>query len=172
MMNIEVRQVEKFEALVDEFENRLNEMKNETLEAQQLFFRAIEELEEKFSTGLRAVAMDLIDRFARDELDQEYFDDDEAMSLVVDKDSCMSVLTSSHDNHVGKIQKKEDEARSLEMRRFQDCMSKYLNQESTRNRDRVLQVHEFSRQSKASLHALLATDEDDGFDEDDHVGGK
>eukprot|EP01033_Poteriospumella_lacustris_P011592 gene11592-8262_t len=168
MMNIEVRQVEKFETLVDEFENRLNEMKNETLEAQQLFFRAIEELEEKFSTSLRAVAMDLIDRFARDELDQEYFDDDEAMSLVVDKDTCMSVLTSSHDNHVGKIQKKEDEARSSEMRRFQECMSKYLGDESTRNRDRVLQVHEFSRQSKASLHALLATDDDDGFDDDDH----
>lgn len=50
-MNIELRQVEKFEALVDEFENRLNELKTEALEGQQHFFRAIEDLEEKFSTG-------------------------------------------------------------------------------------------------------------------------
>lgn len=171
-MNIEVRQVERFETLIDDFENKLNEMKNETLEAQQLFFRSIEELEEKFSTSLRAVAMDLIDRFARDELDQEYFDDDEAMSLVVDKDSCMSVLTSSHDLHVGRIQKKEDEARSTEMKRFQETMSHYLGEESGRNRDRVLQVHDFSRHGKASLHALLAAEDDDGFDDDDHLVGK
>lgn len=50
-MNIELRQVEKFEALVDEFENRLNELKNEALEGQQQFFRNIEDLEEKFSSG-------------------------------------------------------------------------------------------------------------------------
>jgi hypothetical protein len=50
-MNIELRQVEKFEALVDEFENRLNELKTEALEGQQLFFRSIEDLEEKFSSG-------------------------------------------------------------------------------------------------------------------------
>jgi hypothetical protein len=51
LMNIELRQVEKFEALVDEFENRLNELKTEALESQQLFFRCIEDLEEKFSSG-------------------------------------------------------------------------------------------------------------------------
>jgi hypothetical protein len=51
LMNIELRQVEKFEALVDEFENRLNELKTEALEGQQLFFRSIEDLEEKFSSG-------------------------------------------------------------------------------------------------------------------------
>ena len=43
--------MEKFEALVDEFENRLNELKNEALEGQQQFFRNIEDLEEKFSSG-------------------------------------------------------------------------------------------------------------------------
>lgn len=59
-MNIELRQVEKFEALVDEFENRLNELKTEALEGQQLFFRAIEDLEERFSSGgHRAVIIDL-----------------------------------------------------------------------------------------------------------------
>jgi hypothetical protein len=57
--------VEKFESLIDDFENRLNDLKNEALESQQLFFRTIEDLEEKFSVGVRGVATDLIDRLAR-----------------------------------------------------------------------------------------------------------
>lgn len=66
LMSIELRLVEKFDALVDEFDTRLNELKNVALEAQQLFFRAVEEQEDKFSTQLRAVATDLIERLARE----------------------------------------------------------------------------------------------------------
>jgi len=168
-MNIELRQVEKFEALVDEFENRLNDLKNEALEAQQLFFRSIEDLEEKFSSGVRAVAQDLIDRLAREELAEDYLDD-EAMSMVIDKDTCMGVLSASHDMHIGRILKREDEARGVETKRFQETMSNYLSLESLRNRDRVLQVHDFSRQSKTSLHALLSAEDEDGMDEDEALG--
>lgn len=170
LLNIEMRQVERYEALSEEFESRLLEMKNETLEAQQLFFRAVEELEEKYSAGLRAAALDLIDRLARDELDQEYFDNDEAMSLVVDKDSCLQVLTSSHDLHIGRLQKKEDEARGSEVKRVTERLARYVTEEQSRNRDRVLQVHEFSRHAKSALHALLASDDDDGYEDEEHAG--
>jgi hypothetical protein len=165
-MNIEIRQVEKFEALIDEFENRLNDLKNEALESQQFFFRGIEELEEKFSQGLKSVATDLIDRLAREELAEDYLDD-EAMSLVMDKDSCMTVLSASHDLHIGRILKKEDEARGSEMKRFQELMGRYHNEESARNRNRILQIHDFSRTGKSTLHALLSSEDDEGFDDDD-----
>ncbi|RYH07276.1 hypothetical protein EON65_41915 [archaeon] len=165
-MNIEVRQVEKFEALIDDFENRFNDMKNESLESQQLFFRGLEDLEERFSTNIKGVALDLIDRLAREELAEDYLDD-EAMALVMDKDSCLQVLSSSHDMHIGRILKHEDEARSSEMKRFAEQMQKYLTEESARNRDRVLQIHEFSRQSKSSLHALLSNNDDEGFEDDE-----
>ena len=46
-MSIELRLVEKFDALVNIFDDRLNELKNIALEAQQLFFRAVEEQEDK-----------------------------------------------------------------------------------------------------------------------------
>lgn len=166
LMNIEVRQVEKFEALIDDFENRFNDMKNEALEQQQFFFRGLEELEEKFCANIKGVALDLIDRLAREELAEDYLDD-EAMALVMDKDSCLTVLSSSHDMHIGRILKHEDEARGSEMKRFQEQMSKYLNEESARNRDRVLQIHDFSRQSKVSLHALLSSDDDEGFEDEE-----
>jgi hypothetical protein len=168
-MNIELRQVEKFEFLVDEFENRLNELKNEALEAQQQFFRAVEDLEEKFSAGVRSVAQDLIDRLAREELAEDYLDD-EAMGLVIEKDTCMGVLSASHDMHIGRILKREDEARGTETKRFQETMALYMNEESASNRDRVLQVHEFSKLSKATLHALLSADDEDGLDDDEVAG--
>jgi len=167
LMNIEIRQVEKFESLIDEFENHLTELKSESLESQQLFFRNIEELEEKFSLGLKSVAIDLIDRLAREELAEDYLDD-EAMSLVMDKDTCMTVLSSSHDLHIGRILKKEDESRGLEMKRFQDLLYKYNNEESLRNRNRILQIHDFSKNNKSTLYALLSSDDDEGFDEDEY----
>ena len=40
-MGIEVRQAEKFDALADDFENRTNDLKNNGLEMQQTFFRAV-----------------------------------------------------------------------------------------------------------------------------------
>ncbi len=41
LMSIEIRQVENFDKLIDEFDNRTNEMKNYGLEMQQQFFRAV-----------------------------------------------------------------------------------------------------------------------------------
>lgn len=116
LMSIELRLVDKFEVLIDNFDNRLMEIKNFALENHQLFFRATEELEDKFSTAIRVVVHDLIERHAREELAEDYLDD-EAMGLVVDKDSCLGLVGASHDAHIGRIMKKEDEARSTEIKR-------------------------------------------------------
>ena len=44
LMGIELRQVEKFDALADDFDNRTNDLKNNCLEMQQFFFRAVRTL--------------------------------------------------------------------------------------------------------------------------------
>lgn len=168
LMSIELRQVEKFEVMVDEFDNRMNDAKNISLEMQQLFFRAVEELEDKYSTNVRAVAMDLIDRLSKEELAEDYLDD-EAMAMVVDKDSAMGTLSGSHDMHIGKILKREDEARATENRRYQELISGFMTEEKARNRDRILQIHDFTRSSSAALSKILALDEEDGYDDDGSV---
>eukprot|EP00607_Mallomonas_marina_P003557 CAMPEP_0182439152 /NCGR_PEP_ID=MMETSP1167-20130531/86261_1 /TAXON_ID=2988 /ORGANISM="Mallomonas Sp, Strain CCMP3275" /LENGTH=314 /DNA_ID=CAMNT_0024632785 /DNA_START=790 /DNA_END=1734 /DNA_ORIENTATION=- len=166
LMSIELRQVEKFDALIDEFDNRMNDIKNTCLEMQQRFFRAVEELENNFTSNIRQVAIDLIERVAKDEL-AEAFLDDEATALVGDKDACMGTLSGSHDMHIGKILKREDEARMIETKRYQDCVSGYNNSERARNRDRILQIHDLCRSTKASLSAHLSMEEDDGGYEED-----
>lgn len=168
LLNIEIRQVEKFETLIDEFDSRLNELKNQCLEMQQYFFRAVEELEDKFSTNTRLVTTDLIDRLTKEELAEDYLDD-EAMALVVDKDSCMSTLSGSHDMHIGKILKREDEARVIETKRYQEIIAKYTISEKERNRDRILQIHDFCKSATSSLTKLLALEEEDGYDDEPSV---
>jgi hypothetical protein len=166
-MGIELRLVDKFDALEDDFDNRLNDLKNIALEMQQMFFRRVEEFEDKFSGDLRGTATDLIDRFTRDELPDSYLDE-EATGLVVDKDSCMGVISTSHEMHIGRILKREDEARSSETHRYQETIAGYVNAEKARNRDRVLQIHDFYKASNASLTALLAMDDDEAYEEDEH----
>ena len=80
-MCIELRLNEKFDALVDDFENRMVDVRNISLDAQQLFFRAVEELEDRFSTGIRGVCSDMIDRYVREELAEDFLTD-EALALV------------------------------------------------------------------------------------------
>jgi hypothetical protein len=168
LLSIEMRQVEKFEVLIDEFENRMNDLKNQCLEMQQMFFRVVEDLEDKFSTNVRGVATDLIDRLAKEELAEDYLDDD-AMALVVDKDASMTTLSGSHDMHIGKILKREDEARATETRRYQELLTKYTTTEKSRNRDRILQIHDFCKSGMASLTKILALEEEDGYDDEHSV---
>jgi len=164
LMSIELRQVEKYELLIDEFDTRLNEAKTAAIDMQQLFFRQVEEQEDKFTGAVRAVITDLMERLAREELAEDYLDD-EAMGLVVDRETCMGILGASHDMHVTRILKREDEARNTETKRYAERIHGNRNAERARNRNRVLQIHDFSRSSKLNLQALLAVDE--GEEEED-----
>ncbi len=110
--------------------------------------------------------MDLIERLAREELADEFLDE-EGMGLIVDKDTCMTVISASHDGHIGRILKREDEARGTETKRYQDMIGNHNTKERIRNRNRVLEIHEFCMASKTSLSALLSMDEEDGFEEDE-----
>jgi hypothetical protein len=83
-MSVELRLNEKFDALVDDFDNRMADARNTALEAQQLFFRAVEELEDKFSNGIRNVCADMIDRYVREELAEDFLTE-EAMALVSER---------------------------------------------------------------------------------------
>ncbi len=114
---------------------------------------------------MRAVTLDLMDRQAKEELAEDYLDDD-AMSLVVDKEACLMTLSGSHDMHIGKILKREDEARATETKKYQDNFSRFNSEERTRNRDRILQIHDFSKGVKEKFADILSVDEEEGYEDD------
>lgn len=167
LMTIELRLNEKFDQIVDDFDNRMAEAKTVALESQQLFFRAMEEQEEKFNNNVRSTATDLIDKQMREELTEDFLSD-EGLALVTDKEICLAAVGASRDLHIGRLLKKEDEARNIETKRTQDLVLGSTSGESSRNRDRVLQIHELYRSTKSSLAQLLAQDDDDGFEDEEH----
>lgn len=165
LMSIEIRQVEKFDAMLDEFDNRLHDLKTRSLDLQQTFFRVAEDSEEKFTSKVKENITDLIDKNSRDEL-SEGFLEDEALALVLDKDVCLGYVTTSHEMHVGKILKREEEARASETKAFRDEIERFEKEEKERNRDRVLQILDFGREKKSLLDSRLFTEDDEGYEED------
>lgn len=168
LMNIELRLVDKFDALIDRFEDKMNEMKNVALEQQSVFFRRVEAFEDNFSTKLKDLCLNLIERNLNGEFNDDFFDE-VASLLVGDKDTCMTVVGASHDRHIGAIVKNEDAARSTETKRCLQMLENYRSSERSRNRNRILEIHDFSRQSKGSLMALLSMDEEEGDEDDLHA---
>jgi hypothetical protein len=77
----------------------------------------------------------------------------------------MTVISASHDLHVGRILKREDEARAVETRKTQELVHSSNAFERSRNRDHVLQIHDFASSSKAQLSALLSNEDDDAEEE-------
>jgi hypothetical protein len=111
-----------------------------------------------------AQVSDLIDRLAREELAEDFLDD-EAITLLMDKDSCMGVVNLSHDVHIGRILKAEDQARNIEMSRYTTCVQGHMDGERVRNRNRVLEIHEWARSCKINIQALLVVDEEEGVED-------
>lgn len=89
-MSIELSLNEKFDVLMDGFENHTVDAKNVLLEAQQLFFREVEDLEGRFFKNMRTLCFDWIERYMRGESEEEALTE-EAVSLVISLQQLSSV---------------------------------------------------------------------------------
>jgi len=148
------------------------EMKANALEMHQKFFRNVEDLEKKYFEGVRSVASDLIDRHSNNLLPPDFLDDD-ALTLVIDRETCLQIVQSSHESHLGRIMKREYDATSMETKRYQEMISTYTNDERRRNRDRILQIHDFATSNKERLALFQNNEDDEAYEDDDvHMGTK
>ena len=76
-------------------------MKAEALDMQNTFFRAIEKMEEDFAGTMRNIAVDLIERFTREELTEDYLDE-EALSLA-EQGTCILQAATDFENEVSEV---------------------------------------------------------------------
>jgi len=77
----------------------------------------------------------------------------------------MGVLGLSHDMHIGRILKQEDEARSGAIKAYTQDVQGRMAADRDRNRHRVLEIHEFGRAARQNMNALLVLDEDEAEEE-------
>jgi hypothetical protein len=159
LMSIELRQQDKFDLLMNAFEDSLITQKAQALDFQQVFFKDLEEMNQKLTDNIKACCLDVMDRLAREELPEDYLDD-EALTLSMDKDICLSLVGNVHDKHISIILKGDDVARRLETEAFSQNLAKHITKEKTRSRNRVLQIHDFKKNALASIELALETDEE------------
>lgn len=129
----------------------------------QIYFRYIEDLELKYFDNLKLLLLDVIDKNMREELPEDYLDEESAV-LIYDKESCIQLVVSTHDLHMSILLKEEDDSRNIELKYSSEMINKYLKDEQQRNRSRILEIHDFSQFQQQKIQLLL-DDEDDDEDE-------
>lgn len=154
LMDIEMRLVEQSEELLNDFEARYREIHAACLEVQITFFRQTEDCENIFAKELTSLANDLLDKAANEDLPEDI--SDEASNLLIDRDTCMTAITGSHDVHVGKLYKNEEVSKFSEVQHLNETLRGFKDEEHNRNRERVLEIHRFVAHNKGELELALA----------------
>jgi len=161
LVDLEMRQVEQCEDIIAEYEARFLEVKLACLEGQQSYFRLIEEHENNFTRDLMHLVNELLDKAVKEELPEDL--SDEAHSLLVDRDACTNAITGSHDVHVGRLYRREDEAKHTEEILFKLAITRHRDDEHDRSRSRIIELKTYEDTCCNELKALVSQD----IDEDD-----
>lgn len=86
---------------------------------------------------------------------------DEASGLLHDKDTCMNVINASHELHITRILRIEDETRKIDLKWFTDFITRQNSDEHKRNRNQILDIRSICLVMKGSIDELLSYEEDD-----------
>jgi len=165
LMDLEIQQRQQFEEFLSEFENVFGELRNQCLDVQGNYFRAVEEAEENYFASLTLLANELLEKAGKDELPEDM--SDEAASLLVDRDSLINCVASSHDIHVSKLFSSEELTGSKERTKFMVMVSTYTDDAQRRNRSRVMELYNFVQDSKKEIFTRMndSVVEDDEYNE-------
>ena len=164
LMDLEMRQVEQFEDLMSEFENKFSEIKSSCLEGQQSYFRVVEEHENNYTRDLMQLVNELLEKAAKEELPGDI--PEEASSLLVDRDTCMNAITGSHDIHVGRLYKFEDEVKNNEEMLCRQTIRNYRDEEHSRSRNRIVELKALEDACASELMDMVTREVDDDVDGD------
>ena len=164
LMDLEMRQVEQCEEIIGEYEAKYFEIKQACLDGQQNYFRLVEEHENNYTRDLMQLVNELLEKAIKEELPEDL--PDEASSLLIDRDACMNAITGSHDIHVGRLYRREDEAKHNEELLFKQALKKYRDEEHNRSRNRIMEIKSYEEACFNDLKELITQDMDDEADGD------
>eukprot|EP00741_Cyanophora_paradoxa_P012850 tig00020629_g12408.t1 len=183
LMEIEIDQVERVEALIKEFDKNYQELALFVREATQAHFNRLRGLENEFHERIQELAYQKLDEFVAaveaeaaaaasgavgeeeeeagegEEAAQEF--NDEARALLQDKETLANALTASHELHTSRIDEREEEIIRREMENYEKLVARYRNDEVARNRSRVSEIWTFVERNRQEM-AQYETEDDEG----------
>ena len=101
----------------------------------------MEECEKNYTRNLTQLVNELLEKAAKDDLPIDI--SDEGTSLLADRDTCLNAVAGSHDIHVGRLYKLEDDIKNREEQASKVIIKKYRDEEHGRSRARVQDLKEY-----------------------------
>ena len=126
----------------------------------QSVFRQLEDVTNSYVEALHGLVDDLITKYQNDELEEQ----PEVASLFADRDTIKNAVTTSHDNHLGRVVAKADELHEREDHHAKMLIEKLTQGEYKRNRHRVSEIVDMAEVDHKMINEKLG--EEDYSDDD------
>ncbi|GFN98389.1 dynein regulatory complex subunit 3 [Plakobranchus ocellatus] len=139
LMGLELQLVDQLEEIIKDFERNMQDLVSVFLESVQAYLTQARDWENMHNEKMIESATSALEKAAKNELDEDV--PEELKMLLVDKDTVMNAVTSSHDVHLLKIDNKEDDI----VTRINTWLKNMIEtiheeQEIQRNRMRVTEI--------------------------------
>lgn len=139
LMGLELQLVDQLEEIIKDFERNMQDLVSVFLESVQAYLTQARELENIHNEKMIESATSALEKAAKNELDEDV--PEELKMLLVDKDTVMNAVTSSHDVHLLKIDNKEDDIVTRINTWLKNMIETiHVEQEIQRNRMRVTEI--------------------------------
>eukprot|EP00941_MAST-03F_sp_MAST-3F-sp1_P005810 g5810.t1 len=147
--------VEDFDELLNTFDTRYDQMKVMMVGLFNEFYRKVEDAESVFNENLTDKTADLVDKFAKEQLEEESSMplSPDVVIMLQDKETLMASIATSFDIHIGKLLASEDWIREAFMKKFNKIMEDIKSEEKTRNRARVREINQVLESNERSIEA-------------------
>ena len=152
LMALEMQLVDQLEESIKEFERNLAESVGTFVENVQEHVCQLRELEASHNEKLTEVAMVTLEKLQKNELEEDM--SDEARMLLVDKETVMNAVSSSHDAHTFRIDSKEDDIVTRAQSTMQQVLGRIQSGEIVRNRGRVMEINNLLDHYKEELETF------------------
>merc|ERR1711968_355098 len=135
LLNLEVFQIEQYEDLISQFEEKYGSVRSRTLDACRIFFETMRDLQGVYFEKVKEKAGELLTKFQAGETMGL---GDEALQVLADKDAFMTgVVTGSHEFRLSKIDAKDEELTKNETGNYDTLTEGIQFKEKERSRTRT-----------------------------------
>ncbi|CAL1542806.1 unnamed protein product [Lymnaea stagnalis] len=153
LMGLELQLVDQLEEVIKDFDRNMQDLVSGFLENVQAYLTQARELENQHNEKMIESATIALEKAAKNELEEDVSED--LRMLLVDKDTVLNAVTSSHDVHLLKIDNKEDDIVTRINGWLKNMVTNIHNEEEIRrNRTRVTEINHYIDHLREEVEAL------------------
>lgn len=135
LLELEMFQIEQYEDLIGQFEEKYGGIKSTTTDACRVFFEKMRDFQNQYFEKVKEKATELLLKFQNGE---NMGLDDEALQVLADKDAFMTgVVSGSHEFRLSKIDAKDEELAKNENANYDNLTEQLQFAEKERSRTRT-----------------------------------